>query len=313
MSWFVAKRVASALPTIFFSASLVFFLSRILPGDPAIAILGDSANEAALAVLREKLGLNQPLWLQYVQFLESLPRLDLGRSMISGRTVLTEIADVLPYTLELTIFAIAFGVAGGMPIGVIAALWRDRLPDYLSRIGSLVGLSLPPFFLAVCLILGFSIYLPIFPVISAGDPLDAGQRLYMLILPGTTLGIIFLAFVARSVRSAMLEVMPEAYVRTARMKGLSEMAVVLRHGCRNALLPVVTVSGLYFGILIGNSVITEIVFTRPGLGKLIVNALNSRDYVMLQGLTVVYCVIVVVVNLVTDIVYALVDPRVKLE
>lgn len=309
---FVAKRLASTLPTILLSASVVFFLARVLPGDPAQAILGDVASEQALVALRQRLGLDQPLWAQYLQFLGALLRFDLGRSMISGRPVTAEVAEVLPYTLELTAFAIVFGLLVGMPIGVAAALSRNRMLDYVSRVGSLIGLSFPPFFLAICLILLFSIYFPIFPVISALEAASPGRRLLTLILPGATLGIIFIAFVTRATRAAMLEVLPEPFVRTARMKGLSERAVLFRHACRNALLPVITVSGLYFGILIGNAVITEIVFTRPGLGKLIVGALDSRDYVMLQGLTIVYCFIVVSVNLVTDLLYGIADPRVKL-
>ena len=300
-----------AVPTMLLSASVVFFLARILPGDPALSILGDSASEQALVALRQRLGLDQPLVAQYWAFLVDLLRFDLGRSMISGRAVTAEVAEVIPYTLELTLFAIGFGVLFGVPVGIAASLARNRLPDYLSRFGSLIGLSCPPFFLGICLLLVFAIYFPIFPVISASDTTTVAGHLAALILPGITLGIIFLAFVARSSRAAMLEVLPEQYIRTARMKGLSERAVVFGHACRNALLPIVTVTGLYFGILMGNAVVTEIVFTRPGLGKLIIGALNSRDYVMLQGLTIVYCFIVVLVNLVTDIVYGLVDPRVK--
>jgi len=308
---FAARRLMLAIPTMLLSASVVFFLARILPGDPALAILGDSASEQALVALRARLGLDQPLLTQYAAFLGALLRFDLGRSMISGHAVTAEVAEVLPYTIELTVFAIGFGVLFGVPIGIAASLTRNRLPDYLSRFASQIGLSCPPFFLAICLLLAFAIYIPVFPVISAPDTATFGGRVSALILPGLTLGIIFLAFVARSSRAAMLEVLPEQYVRTARMKGLSEKAVVFRHACRNALLPIVTVTGLYFGILMGNAVVTEIVFTRPGLGKLIIGALNSRDYVMLQGLTIVYCFIVVLVNLATDIVYGLVDPRVK--
>ncbi|WP_374441727.1 ABC transporter permease [Stella sp.] len=307
---FVAKRLLLAVPTMLLAASAVFFLARILPGDPALAILGESASEQAIVAMRARLGLDQPLLVQYGIFLGDLLRFDLGRSMLSGHAVTAEVAEVLPYTIELTVFAIAFGLLLGVPIGIAASLARNRLPDYLSRFGSLVGLSCPPFFLGICLLLVFAIHLPLFPVISAPDA-GGGGRVQALILPGVTLGIIFLAFVARSSRAAMLEVLPEAYVRTARMKGLSERAVIFRHACRNALLPIVTVAGLYFGILMGNAVVTEIVFTRPGLGKLIIGALNSRDYVMLQGLTIVYCFIVVLVNLATDLVYGLVDPRVK--
>jgi peptide/nickel transport system permease protein len=311
MLTFIAKRLALALPTMFLSASVVFFLARILPGDPALSILGDSASEQALVALRARLGLDQPLFAQYLDFLGALLHLDLGQSMISSRAVTDEVIEVLPYTLELTIFAVGIGVVLGVPAGIAASLARNRLPDYVSRVGSLIGLSCPPFFLGICLLMAFAIYMPFFPVISAPESATFVAHVEALILPGFTLGIIFLAFVARSARAAMLEVLPEQYVRTARMKGLSEKAVIFRHACRNALLPIVTVTGLYFGILMGNAVVTEIVFTRPGLGKLIIGALNSRDYVMLQGLTIVYCFIVVLVNLATDLVYGLVDPRVK--
>jgi ABC-type dipeptide/oligopeptide/nickel transport system permease component len=309
---FIARRLASALPTVFIAFALVFFIARILPGDPALAILGDSASEQALAALRERLGLNRPVWAQFASYMADILRFDLGRSLISGRSVSEDILHALPFTLELTTFAIAFGVVTGVPFGVWASLRRNGAADYLSRAVSLVGLSFPPFFLGICLLLLFAIVFPIFPVISAPQDNSLGSRVMALILPGMTLGIIFMAFVARSTRAAMLEVIPEIFVRTARAKGIPESAVLLRHMLRNALLPIITVVGLYFGILMGNSVVTEIVFTRPGLGKMIVAALNSRDYVTLQGLTIVYCVIVVTVNLATDILYGLVDPRVKL-
>jgi ABC-type dipeptide/oligopeptide/nickel transport system permease component len=311
MLWFAAKRIAAALPTIFIATSLIFFIARILPGDPAAAILGDSATEQALVALRERLGIDQPLWIQYADYVEQVFRLDLGRSMISGRPVLQEVVAVFPYTLELTTFAIAFGMLVGVPVGVVAALRRNEAVDYVSRLGSLVGLSFPPFFLGICLLLLFAIVIPIFPVVGTPRGYGWGERLWMLVLPGCTLGIIFLSFVARATRSAMLEVLPEQYIRTAESKGIPERAVILRHACRNALLPIITVGGLYFGILMGNSVVTEIVFSRPGLGKLIVGALSSRDYVMLQGLTLIYCIIVIFVNLVTDIICGLADPRVK--
>ena len=201
----------------------------------------------------------------------------------------------------------------GVPAGIWAALRRNGPPDYLSRALSLIGLSFPPFFLGICLLLLFAIAFPIFPVIGIQQVPGLKGRLLILVLPGLTLGIIFMAFVARSTRAAMLEVIPEIYVRTARAKGISESAVLLRHMFRNALLPIITVVGLYFGILMGNSVVTEIVFTRPGLGKLIVTALNSRDYATLQGLTIVYCFIVICVNISTDIFNGIADPRVKPE
>jgi len=309
---FIARRLASALPTAFIALVLVFFIARILPGDPALAILGDSASEAALVALREKLGLGRPVWEQFIAYMGDVLRFDLGVSMVSGRPVSEDILHALPYTLELTASAILFGIVAGVPIGIASALQRNGPADYVSRAVSLVGLSFPPFFLGICLLLLFAIVIPVFPVISVHEGGSLRGRLMALALPALTLGIIFMAFVARSTRAAMLEVIPEIFVRTARAKGISEWRVLLRHMLRNALLPIITVVGLYFGILMGNSVVTEIVFTRPGLGKMIVAALNSRDYVTLQGLTVVYCLIVIGVNLVTDILYGLADPRVKL-
>jgi ABC-type dipeptide/oligopeptide/nickel transport system permease component len=308
---FIVRRVAGALPTAFIALVLIFFIARVLPGDPALAILGDSASEAALVALREKLGLNRPLWEQFLAYLGDILRLDLGRSLITGRPVMEEITHALPYTLELTTAAIVLGVMFGLPLGVWSALRRNRPADYVTRAVSLVGLSFPPFFLGICLLFLLAIIFPVFPVLGADAALTLKGRLSALALPAMTLGIIFMAFVARSTRSAMLEVIPEIYVRTARAKGLSEWRVLRRHMVRNALLPIITVIGLYFGILMGNSVVTEIVFTRPGLGKMIVGALNSRDYVTLQGLTLVYCFIVILVNLATDILYGVADPRVK--
>lgn len=309
---FVIGRLISAIPTVFLAATAVFFCARILPGDPALAILGDSASEQALVALREKLELNQPLMTQYTNFLLRVVQGDLGSSMMSGRPVLDEVADVIPYTIELTVFAVVFGVIFGVPLGVGAALRRNGAPDYIARVVSLMGLSCPPFFIGICFILLFSIYWPVFPVVGSGDVVSQSGRLMTLIPPGVTLGITFFAFVARSARASMLEVLPEQFVRTARMKGISEGRVLAQHVVRNALLPIITVCGLYFGILIGNAVITEVIFTRPGLGKLIIGALNSRDYVLLQGLTIIYCVIVVVVGLATDLVSAIADPRLKL-
>jgi ABC-type dipeptide/oligopeptide/nickel transport system permease component len=312
MPSFIARRLAAALPTAFIALVLVFFIARILPGDPALAILGDSASEAALGALREKLGLNRPIWEQFLAYLGDIARLDLGRSMVTGRPVMDDIRHALPYTLELTAAAIALGIVTGVPLGIWSALKRNGVGDYLARIVSLISLSFPPFFLGICLLLLFAIVLPVFPVIAADTSGTLRGHLAALALPAATLGIIFMAFVARSTRAAMLEVLPELYVRTARAKGIPETRVLVRHTLRNALLPIITVVGLYFGILMGNSVVTEIVFTRPGLGKMIVGALNSRDYVVLQGLTLVYCFIVIVVNLVTDILYGVADPRVKL-
>jgi len=221
------------------------------------------------------------------------------------------VRNVLPYTIDLTVASIVLGAIIGVPLGVWSALRRNTWVDYVARIGSLLGLSFPAFVSAILLLLAFAIELRWFPVISTGRLDDPVERLRSLALPAINLGIIMAAYVTRVTRSSMLEVLGEDYVRTARAKGVPTRAVIWRHAFRNALIPVVTVVGLYLGILIGNSVLTEIVFNRPGLGKLIVSALNQRDYTVLQGMMVVYAFIIVLVNLMTDLTYGFIDPRVK--
>jgi len=312
MTTFLIRRLVLALATGFIVLSLVFVLVRIVPGDPAQVILGDLANEQAVVALRARLGLDQSLARQYLDFLARALRGDWGLSMVTSRPVVEEVLKVLPWTIELTLASLALGTVLGIPLGVWSAIHRNRLPDYMTRIASLFGLSFPPFVLAVILLLIFAIALPLFPVVSAQTG-SASAWFSSIALPALNLGLIMAAYITRVTRSAMLEVLAEDYIRTARAKGVPWRVVVWRHALRNALIPVITVIGLYLGILIGNSVMTEIVFSRPGLGKLIVGALNQRDYTMLQGMMVIYTFIVVIVNVATDIAYGLADPRVKLQ
>jgi glutathione transport system permease protein len=312
MTAYILRRSGLALITLLAVLTLVFVLVRIVPGDPAQVILGDQASREAILAMRVRLGLDRPLLVQYAEFLGGALRGDWGVSMVSGRPVIEEVMAVLPWTLELTLVALLIGTGVGVPLGVLAAVHRNRLPDYGARVASLLGLSFPPFVSAILLLLLFAIALPIFPVISATQG-SLTAWLQAITLPAINLGLITAAYITRVTRSAMLEVFSEDYVRTARAKGVPWRAVVWRHALRNALIPVITVVGLYLSILIGNSVLTEIVFNRPGLGKLIVGALNQRDYTMLQGMMVIYTFMVVLVNLSTDLAYALVDPRVKLQ
>jgi glutathione transport system permease protein len=308
---FVVKRLGFAVVTLFAVLTLVFFIIRVVPGDPAQVILGDQASREAIEVMRERLGLDRPLYVQYVDFLGGALTGDWGISMVTGRPVVQEVLNVLPATIELTLVSLVLGVVLGIPLGIWAAINRNRLPDYLTRIGSLLGLSFPAFVSAVLLLLIFAIQLRWFPVISSGAGTSLADRARDLTLPAVSLGLIMAAYITRVTRSSMLEVLGQDYVRTARAKGVPWAVIIWRHCLRNALIPVVTVVGLYLGILIGNSVLTEIVFNRPGLGKLIVGALNQRDYTMLQGMMVIYTLIVVVVNLLTDLTYGIIDPRVK--
>lgn len=308
---FLVRRLALAVPTLILAMTMVFVLARIVPGDPALVILGDQASQEALQALRGKLKLDAPLPEQYVDFLLGILRGDLGTSLVTGKSVWAEVLSVIPYTIELTLAAILLGVLCGVPLGVYAAMHRNRLPDTLTRLLSLAGLSFPAFVSAVLLLLVFAIQLRWFPVISApkvDDPLD---RLRHLALPAFNLGLIMTAYVTRVTRSSMLNVLGEDYIRTARAKGIGMRAVLWRHALRNSLIPVATVVGLYLGTMIGNSVLTEIVFNRPGLGKLILGALNQRDYTLLQGLMVFFAGFIVLANAATDIAYGLIDPRVR--
>jgi glutathione transport system permease protein len=306
---FLVRRIALAFVTLFTVLTLVFVIVRILPGDPAQLILGDQASREAIEALHVRLGLDQPIATQYLQFIFNALRGDWGTSMVTGRSVLAEVLDVLPWTLQLTVVSLAIGVVLGVPLGVWAAVRRNRLADYVIRITSLAGLSFPAFVAAIILLFLFAIELRWFPVISAHKgSLKAWTQ--SITLPAISLGLNTAAYITRVTRSAMLEVLSEDYVRTARAKGVPQRAVIWRHALGNAAIPIITVAGLYLSTLIGNSVLTEIVFSRPGLGKLIVGALSQRDYTMLEGMMVTYTIAVVVVNLLSDLAYGFADPRV---
>ncbi len=310
MIQFIVKRLLLTIPTLLAMLTVVFILVRLVPGDPAMAILGDQASEASLQALRVRLGLDQPLHVQYMSFLGDVLTGNLGSSLSSGRTVLAEVANVLPYTLELTAASLVVAILLGIPMGILSALQRNRWPDYVTRLVSLAGMSFPSFVSAILLLLAFGVYLRWLPVMSLPSNDLAGQ-LRSLALPALNLGFIMAALMTRVTRSSMLSVLSEDYIRSARAKGVPAATVVMRHALRNALIPVVTIVGLNFGTLIGNSVLTEIVFSRPGLGKLILGALTARDYTLLQGLMIVFAALVILVNTITDLVYGLVDPRVS--
>lgn len=308
---YIAQRLVFSIPVFLGVVTIVFLVVRVLPGDPAQAALGDYASKEAVAALREKMGLNNPLPVQYVRFLTDLLRGDLGKSMISASPIRDEIAHNLPFTLELTFTAILIGTLLGIPIGVYTATNRNRLPDYVGRVLSLAGLSVPAFYLGILLILLFAIELKWLPAIGGGDLSDLKDNVSHLILPALTLGLVMTASVARLSRSAMLNVLSQDYVRTARAKGLMELVVLLRHALRSALIPIVSLTGVWAVALIGDSVTTEIVFSRPGLGKMMVGAMLQRDYTSLQSIMAIYTGFVVIINLTTDLIYGFVDPRIR--
>jgi len=311
MLQYIIRRLLLAIPILIAVVTLVFFVVRMAPGDPAQVILGDSASEESLTALRTELGLDRPLLVQYGEFLFSIAKGDLGESIIRKQSINSMIAEVLPYTFELTLAGVLVGVILGIPLGVFSAVFRNSAADYGVRIMSLLGLSFPAFYSGILLLLAFAVYLGWFPVISDPDMGNLGERIYMLVLPAMNLGLIMMAYVVRSSRSSLLETLGEDYIRTAKAKGLPGFIILYKHALKNALIPVITIVGLYLGVLVGNSVLTEIVFNRPGLGKLILSALDERDYNLLQGLMVIYAFIIVLVNLVTDLTYGMVDPRIR--
>jgi len=307
----ILRRLLLAIPTLLAVFTIIFLIVRVAPGDPATAALGDAASPDAVNALRERMGLNEPLWKQYLVFLGDLAQGDLGKSLISQRSASSQISFVLPYTLELTFVAILIGLVLGVPIGTITAVRRNRPADYVGRVLSLVGLSLPAFYLAILMMYLLSVRLDLLPAV--GDPgFDSpGRNLSYLIMPAFTLGLIETAYIARMTRSVMIGVLSDDYVRTARAKGLAEWNVLMRHALRAGLVPIVSLVGIFAISLIGSSVLVEEVFARPGLGKLMVGATKQKDYTLLQSIMVVYALIIVVINLVTDLVYTAVDPRVR--
>jgi ABC-type dipeptide/oligopeptide/nickel transport system permease component len=308
---YAIRRMIFVLPTLWAVVTFVFFLIRIVPGGPAVAALGSYATEESIRELEKQMGLNKPILIQYGTFLKDLCQGDLGKSLITRRPISSEIARALPYTLDLAIGGMIIGILFGIPTGIITALKRNRPPDYIGRILSLVGISMPEFYLGILLMYILAIKLPLFPVLGGGDLSNLSSRLYHLFLPALTLGIIMTAFISRMVRSSMLNVLREDYVRTARAKGLHERVVIYKHALRNALIPTVTVIGIYMSILMGGSVLTEIIFSRPGLGKMMVFAVKDRDYIALQSVIIIFSAFVFLFNLITDLLYTLIDPRIE--
>lgn len=307
----ILRRLLLAIPTMFVVVTIIFLLVRVIPGDPARAALGDYASEDAVQNLREQLGLADPLWQQYLNYLGDLLRGDLGTTMVTRDSAWNQISFVLPHTLELTFVAVLIALAFGIPIGIITAVRQNSAIDYTGRVVSLVGLSIPAFYLGLLLIYFFSARLGWLPAIGAGDFSDPGDNLKRLILPAFSLGLIETAYVSRMTRSVMINVLSDDYVRTARAKGLEERIVLVKHAFRAGLVPIVSLVGIFIIGLIGSSVLTEEVFARPGLGKLMIGATKQRDYTLLQAIMVIYAFIIIVINIVVDIIYTMVDPRVR--
>jgi ABC-type dipeptide/oligopeptide/nickel transport system permease component len=311
MARYILLRLADAIPTVFLVLLLVFITMRILPGDPAIAALGDTATQEQLAIFRERMGLNDPLWLQFVNFVIGVLTLDLGNSMMSNQDVIGLIMYNLPYTIELTLAAMIMGVIVGVPLGVFAARNRNKAPDSFVRGFSLIGYAVPDFYLGALLLIVFALNLGWFPINGGGEGFV--DRMYHLFLPALTLAFVKAAFIGRLSRTSLLEVLSKDFVRTARAKGATESRIVYRHGLRNALLPLTTGLGLSTLATLSGSVAIEMVFNRPGIGKLLINAIAERDYAIIQGGIVVLAMCVVLINLLMDLIYIVVDPRIRMQ
>ena len=311
MVTFIIRRLLLAVPTILVVITVVFFSVRGLGGDPAMAILGDRATPEALEAMRERLGVNKPLWRQYTSFLWDLAQGDLGRDLRTEQPVAELFKRAVPYTIDLALWATVIGILIGVPAGILAALkWNTPL-DFLGRFVGILGFSFPTFYLSIILLFIFSLTLGWFPMMGGGELGNLAERAWHLFLPALSLGLIKSAFVMRLTRSSMLNVLHEDYVTTARSKGLKEWVVIYKHALRNSLIPVVTMISLYLAVTIGGSIEVEIVFNRPGLGKFLIGAIQERNYPVIQSGLVVLALFIVIVNLITDLSYALIDPRIK--
>ena len=303
---YVLKRVVLALPVLVGVSVVVFVAIRLIPGDPAQLMAGQAATQEVVQQIRQSLGLDQPLPVQYLYFLRNVVRGDLGRSLFNGAPVVEELAQRFPRTVRLALASMAVASLIGIPAGILAATRRSTWVDTAVMLVALAGVSVPVFWLGLNLILLFSVRLQWLP--------SFGYETWRhLVLPSLTLGAASTAIVARMTRSAMLEVLGQDYVRTARAKGLAERVVVNRHALRNALIPVVTVLGLQLGTLLSGAVLTETVFAWPGIGRLLVEAVLARDYPIIQGATLLIAATFVVLNVAVDVLYGLLDPRIRYE
>lgn len=302
---YILKRVALLIPVIIGVTFIIFTLLHVTPGDPARMILGESATQEATDNLRHEMGLDKPFLVQYANYLSNLVlHQNIGKSYITKQPVFKEIMNRAPATLKLALSSILVGLVFGIPVGIISAVKQYSLFDSISMILALIGLSMPLFWLGLLLILLFSVQLNLLPA-------SGYSSLKHMILPALALGAQSVAIIARMTRSSMLEVIRQDYIKTIRAKGQKEMNVIIKHALRNALIPIITVTGLQFGGLLGGAVLTETIFSIPGIGRLMVESISSRDYPVVQGGVLFIAIAFSFVNLLVDVIYAYVDPRIK--
>ncbi len=310
MLQYIARRLIQTIPTVLLVTTFVFLIIHLVPGDPVEMILGDYATPDSIVAMRGALGLDRPLGTQYVSFLTGLIHGDLGTSIRTQRPVMAEIRQRFPYSMMLAFGAVAVSTVLGVPVGVLSATRPGSWQDTISMVGALIGVSMPTFWLGLMLLFLFAMKLSWFPVIGAGDIGNIPDTLQHLVLPVLAIGLSGMALTARMTRSTMLEVLGQDYIRTARSKGLAKTIVIYKHALRNAAIPVVTVVGMNIGHLLGGAVLAETVFARPGLGKMVVDAILARDYPMVQGAVFIIAMVFILVNLLVDVTYAALDPRI---
>lgn len=323
---YLLRRTAWMLPLSLGIVLIVWGLMQIVPGDPAAVLLGEEATEESLVAMRHLLGLDRPPIVQLGSYLGKLLRGNLGESILHRRPVVRDVFDRLPATMELAIAALFISIIIGIPLGVIAAIRRDSIIDAASTLFAQLGVSMPIFWLGILLMLWFSVRLGWLPAVGRGEPLYVAigamfsghpevllESLSHLVLPAASLGMFGTAYVMRITRSSMLDTLSQDYVRTALSKGLRRTTVIRRHALRNALIPVVSVVGLQLGALLGGAVLTETIFAWPGLGQLIVTAISQRDYPLVQGAILIVALLFACVNLAVDLLYGVIDPRIRLE
>ena len=312
MGSYLVKRLVALIPVLLVVGVVVFTLVHLAPGDPAAIILGPDADPADVSRLRSQMGLDQPLPRQFLNWTRRALTGDLGESVFLRKPVTSALAERLGPTLSLALLAEAIALLIAIPAGVLAAWRRGRWPDYLVMVFTLLGISMPSFWLGLNAIMLFAVKWQLLPV-AGYTPLTQSvvKWLRYLALPASTLGMIHAGLIARMVRTAMLDVIKEDFVRTARAKGLSQFAILLKHVLRNALVPVVTVLGMSIGLLVGGSIVVETVFTIPGIGQLIINSVQRRDYPLIQGAVLLVALVYVLVNLMVDLTYGVLDPRIR--
>ena len=302
---YVSRRVLLLVPVLIGVAFIVFSLLYVTPGDPAQMVLGDQATQEAVNALREEMGLNDPFFVQFGRYIyNAVVRQDLGRSYITKRPVTQELLTVFPVTLQLAALSMVIAIVIGIPFGIVSAIKQYSIFDSTVMVLALIGISMPVFWLGLLLILLFAVKL-------AWLPSSGFYSIRHMILPAITLGAQSIAIITRMTRSSMLEVVRQDYIRTARAKGQKERVVIWRHALGNALIPVITIAGIQFGILLGGAVLTEVIFSIPGVGRLMVEAIKMRDYPIVQGGVLYIAVAFSIVNLLVDLIYAYVDPRIR--